>query len=386
MIIGINDLECSRSLDDEIIAWNASREDSRVFYGGTRLVPGTVYILSGGTASPGRTFVSGVITDAMRQDGYVRSVWARIGDAGTHANAMKFKIMRPNGTGFDLISESEFVTPTGSGLRVFNLDSPMACEVGDRLAVFMKSAASGLATIQCTTDNIGSCYRSFDDAVSGSAFGLVPNTILMWAEGARPFAISIGASTIEGHNTATPWHSAAHGGPSGNPLAEPLNQVRELIPSLTYQNMAIGGATWASMTANAGGLATLKPRAVIVACGGNDVASGRTLAQIEADMYAFLAKVPHATRVFLCELLPQTAFTDAQANYSHQVNALYASWCEDNYATLVHCHDAMAQIRQSTGALDDLVASYNYDGSHLTLAGVDAFAGLISDSLSGACW
>jgi hypothetical protein len=70
--------------------------------------------------------------------------------------------------------------------------------------------------------------------------------------------------------------------------------------------------------------------------------------------------------------MPWTAGNDAQAAVIRAFNVNYAAWCETNAASLIHCHDAMAQVRPSTGKLDDMKTTYNYDGVHLTTAGLAA--------------
>lgn len=103
-------------------------------------------------------------------------------------------------------------------------------------------------------------------------------------------------------------------------------------------------------------------------------------------MDTFLAALPAGTSLFVNEILPYTSGNDTQAATIRTLNANYATWCAENGATLIQCHDAMGQVRASTGELDDLATAYNHDGAHLTTAGVDKLAEIVAQALLAASW
>lgn len=362
--------------------WITSRFSVRKFYGGSPIASDT--FLSGGSLATGRTFVSKVVAHGIRQDGLIRSVELYVSTVGSLTNSIKFKVMRPNGATFDIVSESEFFTPTGTGLQVFNLANPMACQPGDRVGVWVKGPSSTGPTIGAAAG--GSCAFTAADAVGGESYTDDASYLCVTFKGVPPFVIVTGDSINEGHNTASPWHSFYDNGPAGQPTSEPFNQIRARIPTLEYQNFAQGGTNSSQTLAKASAIAAAAPRAVVIAVGINDIAQGRTWSQIQSDFNAIKSAMPDGTMIFVAEILPSTAEGNVNAATIRAMNVNYANWCASNGANLILCHDAMAQVRPSTGQLDDLKAAYDYDGTHLTTAGVDALAALYAAGLNSAVW
>jgi hypothetical protein len=364
-----------------------------VFFGGSFLTTADANVTSGGTLAAGRTMLGADVKEAMRQDGYVRRVTIYVAVVGSAPTAnLKFKVLRKNGTSYDLMAQSEYLTAYTTGANVFELATPMLVEPGDFIGLWIKGGAAGVCTTLKAFATPGSLLRYTGiDAAGGETYIDVSDLQLLTAyEGMKPFLVCHGESIIEGHNGATNWHSFAHSpfGPAGDPAAEPLNQVRALISGLDYQNNAIGGSLWSSVVARAGVTATyFPPRAALVACGVNDVLAGTSWASVEASMNAMKAALAAGTKIFICEMLPYPG-TDAQAATIRTWNANYAAWCLANGATLIPCWDAMGQVRGSTGFKDDLITAYHYAGSgHLTVpAGVNAYAALIAAGLRSVLW
>ena len=102
---------------------------------------------------------------------------------------------------------------------------------------------------------------------------------------------------------------------------------------------------------------------------------------MEADLNTIRAAVAGTIDLFINELLPAQGRNNTDAAKSRTWNANLAAWCSANNAILISCHDAMGQIRTTTGYLDDLLDEYNYDDVHLTQSGVMRLAQLIGEAM-----
>lgn len=131
---------------------------------------------------------------------------------------------------------------------------------------------------------------------------------------------------------------------------------------------ALGSQTfaWVNSTGMPAAVAT-NPQAILIHCGVNDISDGRTWAQVESDLDGI--KAQWSGVLFISEILPWTNGTDEQNVTVRTWNDNLATWCAANDATLIATHDAMGQVRVSTGELDDLKTIYDSDGVHPTSAG-----------------
>lgn len=382
------------SIEAAIKEWKASTINSRKFWAGTNTQLGAGSI-SGGALAAGRTFISATPAHASRQDGLIRTILVNMLSAGLDANrteSIRFKVFRPNGASYDFIDQTELLTPRMAGFNTFELATPLLVRPGDHIGVWIKGAADALtnskAEIECAQDGGLVRYVEGDLTSAPGAMTDIANlSMLIECRGTRPFLACLGEGTMEGHNGALNWHSFYHDGPAGNPLSEPLNMVRELIPELEYQNYAQTSTKWADHLAKLDALErNAAPRAVIIGAGGNDISSGTTWASVLASMDAIKAKLPVGTKLFLTEILPIPSFSDAQSATIRDWNSRFAAWCAKNDAELILCHDAMGKIRATTGQLDDLADGYEYAGASLTYEGVAAYAELIAAGLKKANW
>lgn len=374
-----------------IVRWNGEQSASRVRYAGTGLTSSDSQV-SGGNVAAGRTAVSGAVGESARQDGFIRTAKISVNAVGSApSNNIRLKVLRPNGASYDVIASSEYLTATTTGMNTFNLATPLPVEPGDQIGIWLKGGGAGVCTLlnSMTTTSV---YRYIGaEAVGGETYTDIANiSVLTDFQGIKPFIDVFGESIIEGHNGATMWHSYAHTGfgPAGLPAAEPFNQVRALVPTLAYQNYALGGSLWSDYIAKATlAAANALPRAVAVAGGVNDIVAGTLWATVEGQMNAFKAAFAAGTKIFIAEILPYTPGTDAQAATIRTWNSNYAAWCIANGATLIPCWNAMGQVRPSTGFKDDLITAYHYSGGHLTVpAGVNAYAALLSAGLQSVLW
>ena len=151
--------------------------------------------------------------------------------------------------------------------------------------------------------------------------------------------------------------------------------------SFEYQNMSLGSQTFAwVLSTGAPAAIAVQPRAILIHCGVNDIATARSWANVEADLDGIAALIT-TEDLWIDEILPWTNGSDGQAATVRTWNDNLATWCAANGAHLIACHDAMGQVRSGTGELDDLKTAYDQDGVHLSTAGVDALAQIIKTAL-----
>lgn len=371
------------SLTGAIDTWKLQKRSENVPMGGRSSYANDSNV--SGSNATGRTFVNTNVASRIRQNGYVKGVTFYVVSVG--AATWKFKLMRPNGADYDVVAETPFITPAGTGERTIEFATPLGPAIpGDTLAVHLVGSGTAIAV---TTQTNGTLFRTGDVGPTFTASGATNLNFELYLQPlcTPPFLIGTGDSIMEGHNSASPWHSHYHTGPSGNLAASPLNQMTALVPTLETQNFGQGSQTWAGTATKAAAIALQKPKAVIVQCGVNDVSGARTWNDVKTDMDTFKAGLPVGTVLFINEILPWTAGNDTQAGTIRTFNANYAAWCVDNGAVLVRCHDQMGQTRVSTGQLDDLLTAYNYDNVHQTVpAGVDALASLMVAALKSRNW
>ena len=366
-----------------ITNWQATAD--RVPCGG---LPLAAFGGTGAYSSPagGRTFLLSARLRRIYQDGYIRRVVIDIFAKGT-AQQLKFKVFRYNTgtTNYDMVSQSETINIVATGVTTFNLAQPMACVPGDILGYYCTGSAVDAEKVKVRDISLGDggcCYAAGDITVSDAFADALANQLNLAAYTNAPYLAFSGGSIAEGYNSIESWRSlywtVAPSGVGGDPTKEIANQLRALVGGgalLQYQNHAKGGSKFADIvvTGIPGALGALS-RDVLVHCGINDVVAATAWATVSGHLDTIRAAVGTGQRLLIDEILPNTAGNDASAVVIRTWNASLATWCAANGAILVRCHDAMGQIRGSTGLLDDLLAAYDDDGTHLTQAGVDAMA------------
>lgn len=362
-------------------SWRTDQASKRVRYGGIDQATFTADAPVVGTAT-GRTLISGVVTERMREDGYIRRVIAYV--TGT-PSGIKFKVFRPNGSNYDFVGESEPVTPTIFGKQTFNLSTPIACQCGDVLGVYLSSPSN---QVGCKAITGANSIRYLDSDVTGTNVNfsnVVSNfSLCLDGYGISPYLCVIGDSIAEGHNTLNNWHTFYDNGPAGTRTSEISNQTRNIaLAGFDYQNHSMGGQglDWAFSVGMVSAVLTT-PKVYLIHAGVNNVSAGSTWAFVEACLDAIKAQVPVGALLYVDEVLPWTNGTDLQAATIRTWNSNIATWCSANNSVLIVCHDAMGQIRISTGEIDDLKSAYDYDGIHLTQAGVDTMASIWYAALS----
>ena len=315
----------------------------------------------------GKTILSSI---EMIRDGVVSSFVL------TSAAAMTFKMsLWRDGVRYWLGGEQS--KPTGNAV----IPCGVSALKGDQIGMTILSG-----TLETTRYTFGTVKYASDPTASITDESLLTAQFTNWvadieAIGVAPFLVSFGDSIAMGANSFSGHFDAIMG---GDPEHQPGYQVAKSL-NWGFENQSDGSQTWAWAATNigyaTGDHASVIDRDVSVIWlhfGVNDIAAGRSWVDVEADMDAVLAAIDPNTRVYLTEILPWTSSTTPQANTVREWNVNYAAWCSGNRVELIACHDAMAQIRPSTGELDDLQAAYDDDGIHLTSSGVSAFASLIA--------
>lgn len=365
------------TLADALTDWNAAQSATKVVVSGTETWSNT------SAASGNKDYIDPNPSHGIRQHGTITRIRFDVGGA-VHVAGWKFKVWRKSGTTYTVVGESETFETSSFGAQNYDLVTPITgCQPGDMCGVYVPSGAvynteypsTGYELIIANGDN-----SSLNNPTPSSDWS--PR---LEAYGPAPFAGFVGDSIMAGHHE-TFYRPFLDSGISGDPDGEPAHHIWDDFSDLIYQNFSKGSQTWAFGAANVAKVAAVTPSAVVCMFGVNDVAGSRSWEDIESDMDTFLAGLPGGTNLFICEVLPYTSGSDAEAAAIRSLNANYASWCTSNGATLISCHDAMGQTRVATGELDDLKTAYDYDGVHLTDAGVLVLSGLIADALDSYTW
>lgn len=298
-----------------------------------------------------------------------------------------FKVFRwnENTSLFDLVGERNFI-PTGTGTQTITLSTPIDVQIGDCPGLYLPSGEL-IATTLSSGWIIGSRYANGLNITDSFSFSSTTvREINLDCFGNRPYLSVTGDSITMGGNNGTDFWSSIWWKtdgypttiPGGEPRSEIVHQIYEKMTFMQYQNQAKGSQGWSW------GLSTGVPaciesgsKIIYIAFGINDIAAGRTWANVLADMDAIRVLVPIDTSLFIQEIIPSNNMTNGQSSTCRTWNANYLTWCLANNATLVRCHDGMGKIRTATSQLDDMPYEYTTDGTHLTLAGVQKMSELI---------
>lgn len=379
-------LDKPRDLLGEIASWQASSEMVQIggvletAWEGTSITAGNYTLISPAFS--------------IRQDTLLRQLAVRVKTAS--GAAWKFKLWRWTGATYTPVADVPFTPAESEATCVVNLATPLAVTQADIPGLY--NPADNAMYVTEAVMALPPRYGSGDVTANYTFPATGTKALAFELRGHRPYLAVTGDSIAEGHNNGGPtsansWHGPLHDTnvvrsvPGGVRSSEIAWQLRSKVGGgtlLEYQNLAMGGQNyaWVSTTGAPAAIA-VQPHTLLIHCGVNDVSGGREWAWVLANLNTIKALVAASVtqRLLICEILPWTAGTDEQAATIRTWNANLAAWCANNGATLVHGHDAMAQVRASTGERDDLLAAYDQDGVHLTTAGVDAYAAIIRQYL-----
>ncbi|WP_146581309.1 SGNH/GDSL hydrolase family protein [Neorhodopirellula pilleata] len=342
---------------------------------------------TGGQGAVGRTLVLGGPKYQIRQSGFITG--------GSYRSASFFSdvltrlmILRLTGSTWSVVASTDLQSGfSADSENDFVLASPLACNVGDYVGLFLTRTSDSSSTIVATADaNAITYYSQGDFSNGGSDIGSEGSdttyNMHIAVDAVAPYLSVTGDSLVEGHNTATPWHSYLHAGNTvgGNQDAEPGGVIRSILTGLTQQNHALGSTdfAWCRSTGVPAAVAS-GASAIWIHCGVNDQDNGRTIEQVISDLDAIRILVPSETRLILSEILPWTGSTDSAAAEIREWNSAISEWAASNDAERVLSHAAFGVNRVSTGQPDDLNPDYdNGDNVHLSTDGVQKLAELIA--------
>ncbi len=354
--------------------------------------------VSGGTLAAGRTFVHAAVTRNLKQDGLIRRVSLHISANGGNAgNSFKILVMRPNGASFDVIDTSDAILiGAGTGLKQFELPRPIGLtRMGDKLGIWISGGTTTASWTLAANTGLSAQFTA-GLAIGGETYSTGTDADLcLFGMGSSPVIVAHGDSLFchnggAGHE----WFTGPDGnGPTGerdsDPIYQAINRAGLNLSGLDYQNNSKGSTTWADTAAllanwtfGAAAENKLAPRIVIITCGLNDLITyAKTWTQVEKDMYTCLGLLSGIDRLFICEMPPYLGSTDGQAATIRDWNSKYATWCANNGAVLVPLHDAMGQLRVSTGFLDDPKYAVGGVDPHWTKTGVDVAGSIIAQTV-----
>jgi lysophospholipase L1-like esterase len=158
----------------------------------------------------------------------------------------------------------------------------------------------------------------------------------------------------------------------------------EFFEGKTYINRGISGQTSPQMLLRfRADVIALKPSAVVILAGLNDIAGNTgpaTLEMITNNIFSMidLAKA-HNIEVILCAVLPAFDFpwrpNQDPANKIIALNTILTHYANANAVTFVDCHSAMADDQNG------LPLAYSNDGVHPNKAGYEVMAPLLENAI-----
>jgi lysophospholipase L1-like esterase len=393
--LATNEVSLDNDLDAAITAYQGTA--NWVHAGGAREADWAETASLTGVDASGRTYI--MPGNAIWQDCTLAKIALNV--HARDGTAWKFKVFRWNytTTTYDYVDGATF-TPAATGSQTHNISVDV--QAGDIPALFLPDANNAVKVSDPNSRNIVLRLATGDISAS-NAFGTQhgdSNQLELDCRANRPYLATVGDSIMTGGGQQS-WYAWADNHveaasymscPGGTSLAfncAPPYRLRTKVRDgtvLQYQNCGKHsvGSDWARTTGVP--LALLaEPAILLIATGINDlIAYGNSWEDIEADLDAIKVLVDAASpspALYLCEILPCTSATDAQAAAIRAANASLATWCAANDAALIRTHDPMAQLRPTTGEYDDILNPWDHDGVHLNIAGVDRLADLIYQEL-----
>lgn len=350
--------------------------------------------VAGTTSASGRTFIlTSPLSNRLSQATWISSFKVFLTNC-TSTNAIKLKVFRPNAGAYDFVSETPgYSNLTQRATNTITLATPLLCREGDLCAMFWSGESTlGSSGFACKTRSLFTNYYTTSDITSsGWAPTLHIDNFRLCVEvyGSPANVGYVGDSIMAGHNAGADWrpildNTVAGVGPIGGTPSSSIPFVCYQTNGLAalHLNASQGAQTFAWAVATGGPYVTnQQANIMVVEMGVNDVNTARTWADVAADLDSIRTMHARPKPLFILEITPWTAGDDTQAATIRTWNTNLAGWCSTNSATLVPMHDALGQIRISTGYLDDIATAYDQDGVHFKQAGVNLYATRLFDAL-----
>lgn len=357
---------------------------------GVGLVGGTLPSAWGSASGVGNGYTVLAIHAGFRQSCLITSITVSI--VSNAGGTFKLKLFRYNeGTSlYDFISECPF-TVSGTGTKTVTLSTPVSVTKGDIPGLYAPASHTfgwGLAGNEVPN------FVRYDAAGGDITTSNTQSTeassknLFLGCYSKRPSVVLLGDSMMSYNGGAANfWYTSPYAGATGVkrvPFGSENGEIAKYLglPGFLWQSLNETGKTMAhvadSQIDEAIGAC---PKYIIVHAGTNDISASRSWADYEANLNTILSKI--TTEILLItDISPRTTFNDTQAAIIRTWNANLATWCSTNDVQLISTHDIMAQIRTSTGELDDFIPAFTVDGLHYSIqAGVQKFADLIKPHL-----
>lgn len=345
----------------------------------------SAFLTGGSVADLGRTFIQNRLnTTIARQKSSVSRIKFYTSSA-VYPGRIKFLVFR----GGVKVQESDMFTiphtTTTTSQLTFDLPEPLNFEKGDKFGVYHYANNVIDATLGVKATTGGNIKFSNGDLTTEAALATNVDgfTFLMEFIGTGADVCYTGDSIMEGANGDSQFYghfqeALAYGGEESSQIGYWVDRFSRNASA--WENLGRGNQTFAWVLSTGIPQCLLaSPKAIVIHCGVNDVNTGRTWSSIESDLDGIRALVPRTTHLIIDEILPWTAGTSGNATTIRTFNANLATWCLDNHATLVRCHD----LFRDPANPDGLLPAYDQDGVHLTTQGVMLLARLIANAIDG---
>lgn len=345
---------------------------------------GTTTPLNG---SGGTTYIYGYPPKILRKNGYAYAVSFNVKDGATES--IKFKSLTVTAIGkYNLLDEVASPSQAWTaGSNYYVLPHQIRIVEGGFPAIYVQSV--NLYAVG-TTANGTYTYSGDLEGVNNNASVSSTELCLQFYSDAPVIAYT-GDSIMAGHNDTTTWQPFLDSGGISGEISSSIPYCASTNgeSQFAYCNYASGSQTfnWVDTVALAyitnDGCSTLW-----IHCGVNDVSGSRTWAAVLANLNSIRAQWPTNRKMWVSEILPWSAGSDAAALTIRQWNTNLSAWAVTNSCTIAKLHDPFGQIRISTGQLDDLATAFNQgDGVHLSTAGISNYVYMMSTGyLTNGLW
>lgn len=341
------------------------------------------------TGADSRDFISVGQKQRIRQAGTVERVSLHTVNK-TGLTGFYVSIWRKDGDTYDLVGTSENIVASLTAGQTTNvtLSSPIiGVQEGDYVGYRIENAGTTANFYVPGPGNVISYYvnnttpssSNYDWEAQSEIDGqYLPIEIYMKA----PQFVFIGDSIMAGH----PAHYSFLETTATTDIESTISKQFANSGSYTYQNMGIGGQTTSAISARfAADVVALKPRAVVIEGGVNDIATAVTKSTFLSNWESMLdAAVENDIVPIVLKILPWTQGTNTQMQARDDWNAALVSLAQTyTGAIIVDADSTVGQFRADgdEGNLWDILTTYNADDVHFNAAGHNAIAQLLINSL-----
>lgn len=340
----------------------------------------------------GRDYLNDANEYRIRQTGSITQIKLYID--GVPANII-FKVWRLNGGGtFDLVGQSQDFAGSvaGSSLNTIVLNTPIAVQEGDFTGVYVNGGASALTA---NTGVTGASLRYFTSQASdpadfrGAGAAAASIAVPIECHLQAPSLVHIGDSRVAGH----PAHFAYTESTILSDISSTAASQLKSINGFSYQNMGVGSQTSGNVDSRfAADVIALKPKAVVIEVGVNDVSVGVSQATFIANYTSILDQcAAEGITPIIVKITPWHGSTNTQAQTLDDFNDALVSLAAAYPDAIVV--DAAPQLGEERiggsptpppGNLWNGAAVYRADTVHWNADGNGVIAAAIQNAVDGS--